>query len=337
MGNLVKNIITANGRIKAVDGGVRETPLDISGIFSERTGTRFLLKGEHLQRTGSFKMRGAMNKVLCLDEADRKLGVITASSGNHGMATTQAALVAGLEVTIYLPETVPAPKLATMKRLGAKTILVSGNGVLAEINGRAAAEQAGKVFVSPYSDLDIIAGQGTIGLELAEQCPDLSAVYICVGGGGLISGIGSYLKAQLAGVDIIGCWPENAQAMRLCMEKGEIYDTPETRTLSEASAGGVEQGAITLPICQQVIDRQILISEAEIASAIRDMAIDENFIIEGAAGVALAAGLKDASNYKGRSIAVVVCGRNIAIDTFRSVLSESNGTERVSGSQRNLG
>jgi threonine dehydratase len=323
MENLVSNIIAANQRIKAVDGGVRKTPLDQSGIFSERTGACFLLKGEHLQRTGSFKMRGAMNKVLCLDEAERKMGIITASSGNHGMATTQAALVARLEVTIYLPETVPAPKLANMKRLGAKTVLVAGNGVQAEIDGRAAAEKQGKVFVSPYSDLDVIAGQGTIGLELAEQCPDLAAVYICVGGGGLISGIGSYLKAQLPDVDIIGCWPENAQAMLLCMEKGKIYDTPETRTLSDASAGSVEQGAITLPICQQVIDRQILISEAEIASAIRDMATDENFIIEGAAGVALAAGLKDAGNYKGRNIAVVVCGRNIAIDTFRFIMDEA--------------
>ncbi len=175
MKNLVNNIIAANQRIKAVEGGVRETPLDDSGIFSERTGTSFLLKGEHLQRTGSFKMRGAMNKVLSLTEEEHKKGIITASSGNHGMATTQAALVVGLEATIYLPETVPQPKLATMNRLGAKTVLVSGNGVQAEIDGRATAEKEGKIFVSPYSDLDVIAGRGTIGLELAGQCPDLAA------------------------------------------------------------------------------------------------------------------------------------------------------------------
>lgn len=320
MKDLVANIIAADQRIKAVDGGVRETPLDESGLFSERTGARFLLKGEHLQRTGSFKMRGAMNKLLSLNESERKQGIITASSGNHGMATSQAARVVGLEATVYVPETVSPLKLSNMKRLGAKTVLVPGNGVEAEIVGRAAAKQQAKTFVSPYSDLDIIAGQGTVGLELAAQCADLAAVYICVGGGGLISGIGSYLKARRPEIDIIGCWPENATAMHLCLERGEIYDTPETKTLSDGSAGGVEAGAITFPICQQVIDRHLLVSEDEIISAMCDMAAYENFIIEGAAGVALGAALKTAGDYKARSIAVVICGRNVAVDTFRSVL-----------------
>jgi threonine dehydratase len=121
MTNMIENIVTANDRIKAVDGGVRETPLDYSGMFSERTGANFLLKGEHLQRTGSFKMRGAMNKVLCLNEKEKKKGIITASSGNHGMATTQAARVGGLEVTIYLPESVSSLKHSNMTRLGAQT------------------------------------------------------------------------------------------------------------------------------------------------------------------------------------------------------------------------
>ncbi|MFB3058710.1 MAG: threonine/serine dehydratase, partial [Gammaproteobacteria bacterium] len=268
----------------------------------------------------SFKMRGAMNKLLSLNESERKQGIITASSGNHGMATSQAARVVGLEATVYVPETVSPLKLSNMKRLGAKTVLVPGNGVEAEIVGRAAAKQQAKTFVSPYSDLDIIAGQGTVGLELAAQCADLAAVYICVGGGGLISGIGSYLKARRPEIDIIGCWPENATAMHLCLERGEIYDTPETKTLSDGSAGGVEAGAITFPICQQVIDRHLLVSEDEIISAMCDMAAYENFIIEGAAGVALGAALKTAGDYKARSIAVVICGRNVAVDTFRSVL-----------------
>ena len=320
MNELVKNIVAANRRIKAVEGGVRETPLDESGVFSERTGANFLLKGEHLQRTGSFKMRGAMNKMLCLTDEERLKGVITASSGNHGMATTQAASVAGLEVTVYLPESVSPLKLANMQRLGANTVLVPGNGVEAEISARAAAESEGKVFVSPYSDFDVIAGQGTVGLEMVEQCRDLAAVYVCVGGGGLISGIGSYLKAFQPQADIIGCWAENSAAMHLCMEKGEIYDTPETPTLSDGSAGGIEPGAITLPLCQQVIDRQLLVSEADIAAAMCDMAAAERFIIEGAAGVALAAALRTAGDYRGRNIAVVVCGRNITLDSFRSVL-----------------
>jgi threonine dehydratase len=323
MNHLVNDILAADQRIKQMEGGVWETPLDESDAFSAQTGTTFLLKGEHLQRTGSFKMRGAMNKVLCLGEEDRKRGIITASSGNHGMATARAARLCGVEATVYLPESVSSLKLSNMKRLGAKTVLVPGNGVEAEITGRATAERDGKIFVSPYADPEIIAGQGTVGLELARQCADLAAVYVCVGGGGLISGIGSYLKAHCPGTEIIGCWPENAPAMHLCLQQGEIYDTPETNTLSDGSAGGVEMGSITFPICQEVIDRQLLISEAEIASAMRGMAANENFIIEGAAGVAVAAALKTAGDYHGRKIAAVVCGRNINLDTFRAVLESS--------------
>ena len=141
--NLPNNIIAANQRIKAVDGGVRETPLEESGVFSERAGARFLLKCEHLQRTGSFKFRGAMNKILSLGDEARKQGIITASSGNHGLATTQAARLAGVEVTVYLPDSASPLKISKMRRLGANTVLVPGNGLKAEIAGRAAAEQDG--------------------------------------------------------------------------------------------------------------------------------------------------------------------------------------------------
>ena len=319
--DLIAAIEKADGRIKAVDGGVRETPLDPAGVFSERTGAEVLLKAEHLQRTGSFKMRGAMNKVLSLSDEDRARGIITASSGNHGMATTQAARVGGVEAVIYLPESVSPLKLANMARLGAKTLLVPGAGVECEKAARRVAGEEGRTFVSPYADWDVIAGQGTIGVELAAQCPDLAAVYVCVGGGGLISGIGSYLKAKMPGTDIIGCWPENAPAMHGCIEKGEIWDVPETDTLSDGSAGGVEEGAITFPLCQQVIDRHVLVSEAEIAAAMRDTAVTERYIIEGAAGVAVAAALKTGADYAGRKVAVVVCGRNIAIETFRQVMA----------------
>ena len=319
--DLVGAIEKADRRIKAVEGGARETPLELAGVFSERTGASVLLKCEHLQRTGSFKMRGAMNKVLSLSDAERAKGIITASSGNHGMATTQAARVGGVEPVIYLPESVSPLKLANMKRLGAKTVLVPGAGVECEKAARAAAEAEGRTFVSPYSDWDVIAGQGTIGVELAAQCPDLAAVYVCVGGGGLISGIGSYLKARMPQTEIIGCWPENAPAMHGCIERGEIWDVPETDTLSDGSAGGVEEGAITFPLCQQLIDRHVLVSEAEIAAAMRDMAETERYIIEGAAGVAIAAALKTGADYAGRNIAVVVCGRNIAMQTFRQVMA----------------
>lgn len=146
MWDMTDEIIAANKRIKDVEGGARETPLDYSAVFSERTGANFLLKGEHLQRTGSFKMRGAMNKVLSLTNEEQEKGIVAASSGNHGIATAQAA---GLDATIYLPQYVSPKKHSNMKRLGAKTVLVPGNGVEAEIVGRTEADREGRTFVSP--------------------------------------------------------------------------------------------------------------------------------------------------------------------------------------------
>ena len=323
MVNFVEKVVAANQMIKAVEGGVRETPLDISGVFSERTGADFMLKGEHLQLTGSFKLRGAMTKVLNLNDEERARGIITASSGNHGAATSLVAKLTGVEATVYLPENVSAAKHDKIKRNGAKTVLVGGNGVEAENLAHATADSENRTFISPYSDWDVITGQGTVGLELLEQCPDLAAVYVTVGGGGLISGVGKYLKEVGSKVEVIACWSDNAKALYHCMEKGEIYDVPETETLSDGTAGGIEKGAITLPICQQVIDRNIIISEAEIASAMRDMATHEGFMIEGSAGVAVAAGLKDANRYKGRKVAVVVCGRNITLDKFINAIEQA--------------
>lgn len=323
MHDLVKDIYAANKRIKAVDHGVRETPLDESSGYSEQTGAHFFLKCEHLQRTGSFKMRGAMNKVLLLNKEERELGIIAASSGNHGRAIAHAARMVGVKATIYLPESVSPLKHSNINRLGANTVLVPGDAVEGERAARSAAEREGKTYVSPYADLDVIAGQGTVGLELLEQCPDLAAVYVCVGGGGLIAGIASYLKALRRDIEIIGCWAENTPAMHLCIEKGEIFDTPESPSLSDATAGSVEGGSITFPLCKQVIDRHLMISEVEISDAMRSMAATENYIIEGAAGVALAAALRTANDYKGRKVAVVICGRNIALDKFRSVLQAS--------------
>ncbi|MBV8047063.1 MAG: threonine/serine dehydratase [Paludibacterium sp.] len=295
---------------------VRVTPTDYSLGLSRLTGCEVYLKSEHLQHTGSFKFRGACNKLRLLAPEHRASGVVTASSGNHGQALALAGRNAGIPVTVYAPQSAAAVKLDTIRAYGATLELVAGDALAAELAAADAAQRLGVPFVSPYNDLQVIAGQGTVGMELAEQMPDLDAVFVAVGGGGLISGIGAALSALAPRTEIVGCWPANAPAMHACLEAGRIIDVMETDTLSDGTAGGVEPGAVTFSLCQQVIDRHALVSEQEIRQAMRALAQTDRWMVEGAAGVALASLLQLAPQYRGRKVAVVLCGRNIVLEKF---------------------
>lgn len=295
---------------------VRHTALDYSPQLSQLTGCEVYLKAEHQQHTGSFKFRGASNKIRLLSPAERQAGVITASSGNHGQAVALAGRAAGVPVTVYAAAHAASIKLDAIRQLGARVELVAGDALAAELSARAAAGQQGLTYISPYNDLQVIAGQGTVGMELAEQCPDLAAVCVAVGGGGLLSGIGSALRQLSPATDIIGCWPQNAPAMYRCLQAGEIYDVVEQDTLSDGTAGGVEPGSVTFELCQQLIDLRVLVCEDAIRHAMRLLAEHEHWIVEGAAGVALAGLLQLAPHYQGRKVAVVLCGRNIGLQDF---------------------
>jgi threonine dehydratase len=185
-----------------------------------------------------------------------------------------------------------------------------------ELEARRQAELHGKTYISPYNDIDVVAGQGTIGVELARQAPDLAAVFVSVGGGGLISGIGTALKRLSPHTRVVGVWPENSPCMLAAMKAGAIVDVEESPTLSDATAGAVEAGSVTFPICSEVIDDTLTVTETEIASAMRTVAQTDRWIIEGAAGVAVAGLLKSTAQYQGRKVAAIVCGRNIAFDKF---------------------
>jgi threonine dehydratase len=166
--------------------------------------------------------------------------------------------------------------------------------------------------VSPYNDLEVIAGQGTIAVELARQVQDLDAVFVAVGGGGLIGGIGAYLKSVSPKTEIVGCWPENSPVLYQCLEAGRIVKVDELPTLSESTAGGLEPESVTLDICRRVMDRAVLVSEEEIRSAMRRVMEAEHWVIEGAAGVAVAGFLKEAERYRGKTVVMVLCGRNVS-------------------------
>jgi threonine dehydratase len=194
---------------------------------------------------------------------------------------------------------------------------VGDDPLSAEVAARRAAEQAGKVFISPYNDADVIAGQGTIAVELERQLPRIDAVFVAVGGGGLIGGIGAYLKAVTPQTEIVGCWPENSPVLYECLRAGSIVDVVEQPTLSESTSGGLEPGAVTLDVCRNTIDRSVMVSEDEILSAMRLILETEHWVVEGAAGVAVAAFRKEAHRYAGKNVVIVLCGRNLSPGVLR--------------------
>ena len=315
----VDSIRTAADRLRP---HVRETPVEQSDLLAAAAGaqgTTVWLKCENLQHTGSFKLRGACNKILTLPPDVLARGVVTASTGNHGRGVAHALGVVGARGTIYLPATTSPGKLDALRRYPSVDLEVHDtDSEQMEIHARQIAKESGRVYISPYNDDDVIAGQGTVAVELARQCPSLDAVFIAVGGGGLVSGMASYFKAVHPGMRIVGCWPENAPALHAALQAGRIVSVAEQPTLSDATAGGVEPGSITFDLARELIDDCVLVSEAEIADAIRFVLAEHHLVIEGAAGVAVAAWRKAAMRYAGQSVAIVLCGGNISISKLRA-------------------
>ncbi len=299
---------------------IRRTFLEPSPFLAEVSGADVHLKLENLQITGSFKLRGAFNKILSLDPEEAAPGIVTASSGNHGLATAYALRAAGRKGVIYLPETVSRAKLTALQRMGADCQLVGRESGEAESAARQAAESEGKVYVSPYNDPQVIAGQGTIGIELEADLPDLDAVLIAVGGGGLVSGVAAYLKARHPDVQVVGCLPENSPVMYESVRQGRIVDCPNLPTLSDGTAGSVERDAITFRFCRELIDDYILVSEGEIAAAMRLLAAEHRLLVEGSAAVSVAAFLKRKQRFEGRQVVLLLCGGNVDAETIRRVL-----------------
>jgi threonine dehydratase len=318
---------TLFSRIKQAHAGIRPqvpvTPLEYSSVLSAALDCEVWLKCDHQQPTGSFKVRGATNKLRTLGASAQATGVTTASTGNYGMAVAYAGKLAKVPVTVYLPASAVQTKKDAIGALGAKLIIVDGAPIDAELQARRDGEAQGMPYMPPYNDLDVMAGQGTIGMEMFEQAPDLDAVFIATGGGGLIGGAGAALKGLQARAQVVGVWPENSPCLLRALEAGRIIDVPEYPTLSDATAGAIEAGSVTFPVCQEVIDERITVNEAEIASAMRRVALSDRWIVEGAAGAALAGLVKQAHAYRGRKVAVVLCGRNIALESFLAAIAKA--------------
>jgi threonine dehydratase len=299
---------------------IRRTILDPSPFYSQLSGANVYFKCENLQHTGSFKARGALNKILSLNKEKREQGIVTASTGNHGAACAFAMQQVGAAGIVFVPEIAEETKLAAIRRLGAEIRVVGTDSVESERFARAYAAEQGMTYVPPYNDPLVIAGQGTIALELSEQLPDLDAVFISVGGGGLIGGIASYIKEVNPGIQVTGCSPQNSQVMALSVAAGELLDLPSLPTLSDGTAGGVEAGSITFPLCRDYVDRFVSVSEKEIADSLRTFMGAQHMLIEGSAAVAISAFLKTADELCGKNVAIVLCGANISLETLKKIL-----------------
>jgi threonine dehydratase len=299
---------------------IRETPLIRSLLLGDGENDGVFLKLENLQHTGSFKVRGALNKLLTLTPEQRAQGIVTASSGNHGAAVAYGLRLLGARGLIVVPEHASPAKVELIRRLGAEVRLYGDDALLSEEYARDYALQQGLVYISPYNDPQVVAGQGTIGVELARQLDRIDTVFVAVGGGGLIAGIAGYLKAVRPDITVVGCLPERSPVMAESIRAGRIIEIESESTLSDATAGGIEAGAITFDLCRTLVDEYVLVSEEEIAAAIRTIIEVEHMLVEGAAGVAAAAFHKRKVEVRDRNTVIVLCGANISLPTLKAIL-----------------
>jgi threonine dehydratase len=313
---VIQEILIAESRIRSF---IRKTILEPSDYFSQIGQTSVFFKLENLQHTGSFKIRGATNKLISLSLARRMRGVVTASTGNHGAAVALGSSKLGIKGIVFVPENADSNKVKAIERVGAEVRYYGNDNADTEVYARQYAEKNDVTYISPYNDLCVVAGQGTIGIELERQLQQIDAVFVSLGGGGLISGVGIYLKCINPDVNIIGCSPENSQVMIQSVKAGKILALPSLPTLSDGTAGGIEPGTITFDLCQAYVDDYMTVTEDEIKNSIRLFMDTHHMLIEGAAAVSIASYLKMKASFRNKNVVIIICGANISSKTLKRV------------------
>ena len=304
---------------KRVQKWARHTPIEYSPDLSKLTDAQVYLKLENYQVTGSFKIRGATNKILLLTEEERNRGVVTASSGNHAQGLGYAAKQLGVRAKVVVPEMTPQVKIDAIRKYGVELIIEGEEYMDSERLARRIEEEEGMTFVSAYNDIDLIKGQGTIGLEMIEDQPDLDTVLIPVGGGGLASGVASVYQ-QATDATVIGVQSETSPVMYECVKKGYIHDIPLEDTYAEGLHGGLEPGSVSFELCRDNIDDWVILTETDILAAIKYMLHETHMLVEGAGAVGVAALLADSARWKGKKIGVVISGGNLGLETLKLVV-----------------
>ena len=314
----IEKIYEAKERIKDI---IIDTPFTFAPNLSEISGCEVYLKKENLQITGAFKIRGAYNKIASLSDEQRACGVVAASAGNHAQGVALSALKFSIKAYIVMPESTPLTKINGVKHFGAEVILAGANYDEAYAYAKEYGQKNSLTFVHPFEDEEVIAGQGSVALEILEHCDDLDAVVIPVGGGGLIAGMSTALKALKPNIEVIGVSASGAPAFKHSYEKKTAIDTTSVRTIADGIAVR-DTSPITLNYALENVDKIIGVDDEEIASAILFLLEKQKLVVEGAGSVGVAALLHNKlAHLKGKKIAIVLSGGNVDV-TLLSVIIE---------------
>ena len=310
----IDNVYRARNLLKNV---IRETDVIYAPKLCE--GAQLYLKTENLQLTGSFKVRGAYYKMSCLTDEEKARGVVACSAGNHAQGVALAAQKSGIKAVICLPDGAPISKVEATKSYGAEVCLVEGVYDDAYQKALALREEKGYTFIHPFNDEDVIAGQATIALELAEQLPDLDAVLVPIGGGGLISGIAYAIKTINPKVKVYGVQAKGAPSMKNAVEHGEIEELPSVSTIADGIAVK-KPGELTYELCSKYVDEIVTVTDDEISAAILALMEQHKLVTEGAGAVSVAAAMFNKVDLKGKKAVCVLSGGNIDVTILSRVI-----------------
>jgi threonine dehydratase len=302
-----------------IASAISRTPLASAENLSRLCGNQIHVKLENLNITGSFKERGALNKLLQLTAAERGAGVIAASAGNHAQGVSYHAQRLGIAATIVMPARTPLIKVSAVKSHGAEVVLHGANYDDAYLEARKIQQEKKLTFVHPFDDPAVIAGQGTIGLEILEQLPDVDTVVVPIGGGGLIAGVAAAIKSLAPAVKIYGVQAKRIASMDASLGKGSLQTLPASRTLAEGIAVRTP-GAVTFPMVQRYVDGVVTVDEEEIASSILLLIEKEKTVAEGAGAVPLAAVVNDRLPMAGKKVVLLLSGGNIDVNVLSRII-----------------
>jgi threonine dehydratase len=316
------DVVAARRRL---DGIAVRTPLERNAELAEATGAEEVrLKREEVQPTGAFKTRGAHNKVAVVVEDRPEAALITASSGNHGIAVATAAVRHGMRLTVLVGRNISPAKLERLRSLETSRVTVELSGDdsdAAEAEARRRDDAGQAIYIPPYNDPEVIAGQATVGVEIVDEWPEVDTIVVPIGGGGLIAGIGLWAKPMKPNLRLIGVQPAASPPMYAFFQTGSTEPMPIAPTLADGVAGNIERDSITWKLCRQLVDEVVVVDEDAIAEAMRWALEVPHILLEGSAALGIAALRPELVDISGRHVAVVLTGRNVAPETLRGVLS----------------